>query len=189
MKFFLHYTLAGYCNTYILAPDCGGDALVIDPGLFDLPFLQLLESNGLYPRFILVTHAHDAHIFDIKSILKIYDSTLFAFSHSLQGFRTTTVREDKTLELGGFNIQVFETPGHSGDSVVYQWNKMLFTGDTLMAGSIGSTNDQFSKELLLSSIREKILPLGKEHYLFPGHGPPSMLSIERRTNLDLIAKS
>ncbi len=189
MKFFLHYTLAGYCNTYILAPDYGGDALVIDPGLFDLPFLELLEGNGLYPRYILITHAHDAHIFDIKSMLKIYDSTLFAFSHSVQGFPTTTVREDRTLELGGFNIQVIETPGHSGDSVVYRWDKMLFTGDTLMAGSIGTTNDAFSKELLLSSVREKILTLGEEHYLLPGHGPPSMLSIEKQTNPDLTGNS
>jgi hydroxyacylglutathione hydrolase len=189
MKFFLHYTVTGYCNTYILGPDDGGDALVIDPGLFDVPFLELMESNRLYPRYILVTHAHDAHIFDIKNMLKIYDSALFAFSHSLQGFPTTPVREDQVLDIGGFDVQVIETPGHSGDSVVYRWSRLLFTGDTLLAGSIGSTSDPFSKELLLSSIKEKLFPLETEHYLFPGHGPPSTLKVEKRTNPDLAAKT
>jgi len=186
MRFFCHYSLAGYCNTFLLGPDKGGDAILIDPGFLDTALLQLIERNSLYPRFILVSHAHDAHIHDIKSILKIYDSTLFAFSHSIQGFPTTAVRDGQKLDLGPFAVEVLETPGHSGDSVVYRCDRMLFTGDTLTAGSIGSTNDAFSRELLLSSIREKILGLKEDHYVFPGHGPPTTLDIERRTNPDLI---
>ena len=189
MKFFSHYTLTGYCNTYIVGPDHGGDALVVDPGLFDVPFLELMESQKLYPRYILVTHAHDAHIYDIKNILKIYDASLYAFSHSLQGFPTTPIREDQAIEIGEFEVQVMETPGHSGDSVIYRWNSLLFTGDTLLAGTIGSTNDPFSKELLLASVREKLLSLKTEHYIFPGHGPPTTLNVEKRTNPDLTAKT
>jgi glyoxylase-like metal-dependent hydrolase (beta-lactamase superfamily II) len=189
MRFFCHYSLAGYCNTFLLGPDGGGDAVLIDPGFLDTALLELIEKNSLYPRFILVSHAHDAHIHDIKSILKIYDATLFAFSHSIQGFPATAVRQGQELDLGSLGIEVLETPGHSGDSVVYRWHRMLFTGDTLTAGAIGRTNDAFSRELLLSSIREKILGLDEEHYIFPGHGPPTTLDIERRTNPDLVIET
>ena len=186
MKCFSHYSLSGYCNTFLIGPNDGGEAILIDPGFFDVTLLELIEKNSYNLKFILVTHAHDAHINDLKNILKVYDATIFSFSHSIQGFPSTIVREGQVLELGEYRFGVIETPGHSGDSVVYKLNNTLFTGDTLLAGAIGSTNDNFSRELLLSSIREKLFNLKDTHYIFPGHGPPSSLEIERRTNPNLI---
>ncbi len=186
MKFFTHYTHTGFCNTYLIGPEKKGDAILIDPGVFDTSLLNMIEGNGLYLRYILLTHAHDGHINGINTIMKIYETTIFYFGHSVLDLPTTRVREGEDLELGEFTISVLETPGHSGDSVVYKLDKFLFTSDTLLAGKIGYTQDEFSKGLLLSSINEKILPLDDEHFIFPGHGPPSKIGIERHLNPELL---
>jgi len=186
MRLYTHYTHTGFCNSYLIGPDGGGDAILVDPGVFDAHLLSLIEDSGLYLRYILVTHAHDGHVGGIRTIQKIYESLIFYYGHSVLNTPTTRVREGEDLELGEFRVQVLETPGHSGDAVVYKLDRLLFTGDTLLAGSIGSTPDDFSKGVLISSINEKILALDDEHFIFPGHGPPSKVGIERLLNPDLL---
>ena len=59
---------------------------------------------------------------------------------------------------------------------------MLFTGDLLSAGAIGTTRDGYARGLLLATVRRKLLPLGDEVLIFPGHGPPSKIGIEKLYN-------
>ncbi len=74
------------------------------------------------------------------------------------------------------------TPGHSNDSACFHIGRMLFTGDTLSAGGIGETSSGYERALLLSSINSKLLDLPGGVFVFPGHGPPSTLEVERRFN-------
>ncbi len=186
MVFFTHYSSTGFCNSYLIGSEGGGDAILVDPGLFDALLLKHIEENGLYLRYILVTHGHQGHINGIKTILKIYEPKIYYLGRSLHDKECIRVKEGVDLELGDFSVQVLETPGHSGDSVVYKVDKYLFTGDTLLSGAVGSTPDDFSRGLILSAINEKILPLDDEHFIFPGHGPPSKVGIERHLNPDLL---
>jgi glyoxylase-like metal-dependent hydrolase (beta-lactamase superfamily II) len=62
-------------------------------------------------------------------------------------------------------------------------DNLLFTGDTLFAGSIGRTDlPGGSFRDIMLSIQNKILPLGDHITIYPGHGPSSTISKERRTN-------
>lgn len=182
MKFFCYFSVTGFSNTYIIGPDQGGDAIVIDPGIFDVPFLNLVESNNLNIRYILITHSHDSHILGVKTMLKVYEADIYSNSQTIFDFPFHKIRNGEILKLGDFSFKVIETPGHSGDSVIYVLDKFLFTGDTLFSGSIGATPDGFSKELLISVIYENILSLEDEYFVFPGHGPPSKVGIERLLN-------
>jgi glyoxylase-like metal-dependent hydrolase (beta-lactamase superfamily II) len=182
MKFFFHYTFSGFSNSYLIGPDEGGDAILIDPGLFDVAMLKSVEENGFDLRYILITHAHDSHINGLKTILKIYSPVLFSANRRIQNQISEATHEGQTLKLGKFSINVLETPGHSPDSVTYRIGRHLFTGDTLYAGSVGICPDVASRALLISSIREKILVQGDDCTVFPGHGPPSTVGIERRMN-------
>ena len=55
MKLFYHFIATGFTNAYLLGPDEPGDAVLIDPGGFDVDLLSLIESHGYYIRSILIT--------------------------------------------------------------------------------------------------------------------------------------
>ncbi|MGA2766139.1 MAG: MBL fold metallo-hydrolase [Spirochaetia bacterium] len=182
MKFFSHFSSTGMSNSYLIGPDDGGDAILVDPGAFDAALLQAIEGNRLFVRWILVTHAHNSHVNGIRSLLKVYDAVIYANQPSVLDFPAEHVEEGNLLSLGDFRVRVIETPGHSMDSVSYLLDHMLFTGDLLSAGAIGTTRDGYARGLLLATIRRKLLPLGDEVLVFPGHGPPSKLGIEKLYN-------
>jgi glyoxylase-like metal-dependent hydrolase (beta-lactamase superfamily II) len=97
-------------------------------------------------------------------------------------FPAEALEENDSLSLCGFPIRVLATPGHSNDSLCFLIGRMLFSGDTLSAGGIGETASAYERALLLSSIRTKLLGLPRGVFLFPGHGPPSTLEVEKRFN-------
>ena len=182
MKFFSLFSRIGFSNTYLLGPDGGGDAVLIDPGVFDAQLLQAVEGNHLYVRSILVTHAHNAHINGIRSLLKVYKAVIYANQPSVLDVPARHIQEGEVLPLGEFRVRVIETPGHSIDSLSFLVGHMLFTGDALSAGGIGTTRDGYARGLLLETVRRKMLSLGDEVLLFPGHGPPSKIGIEKLYN-------
>ena len=182
MKFFSLFSRIGFSNTYLIGPDEGGDAFLIDPGAFDAALLQAVEGNRLYVRSILVTHAHNAHINGIRSLLKVYKAVIYANQPSVLDFPARHIQDGDQLALGALRARVIETPGHSIDSLSFLVGHMLFTGDILSAGGIGKTRDGYARGLLLETVRRKILPIGDEVLLFPGHGPPSKIGIEKLYN-------
>ena len=152
------------------------------PGVFDASLLQAVEGNRLYIRSILITHAHNAHINGIRSLLKVYAADIYANQPSVLDFPARHVQDGDVLTLGELTVTVIETPGHSIDSLCFRIDHIVFTGDTLSAGGKGATRDGYARGLLLESVREKILPLGDEVLLFPGHGPPTKVGIEKLYN-------
>ena len=185
MRFFCHFGLSTFSNAYLVAPDDDGEAVLIDPGVFDETILRIVEGNGLDVRHILVTHDHQAHTSGIGTVLKIYDAQVYAHEAAKLEWPTVGLKDGQGLALGGVEVSVIATPGHTPASVVYRVGRWLFTGDTLFAGSIGSTQDPLSHSLLLSSIKERLLPLDGDLMIFPGHGPPSKIAIERELNPEL----
>jgi hydroxyacylglutathione hydrolase len=182
VKLYSLFSSVGFSNTYLLGPDGGGDALLVDPGVFDAPLLQAVEGNRLYIRSILVTHAHNAHINALRSILKVYKADIYANQPSVLDAPARHVEDGDVLSLGEFEVRAIGTPGHSIDSLSFIVGHMLFTGDTLSAGGTGKTRDGYARGLLLDTVRRKLLPLGDEVLIFPGHGPPSKIGIEKLYN-------
>jgi glyoxylase-like metal-dependent hydrolase (beta-lactamase superfamily II) len=182
MRFFSLFSRVGFSNAYVIGPDAGGDAIVIDPGVFDASMLQAVEGNLLTVRSILVTHAHNAHVNGVRGLLKVYGAAIYASQPSILEAPAHRIADGDTLSLGDFSVRVLATPGHSMDSVCFLLDTMLFTGDTLTAGSIGRSKDGFSRALVLESVRRKLLSLGDEVLIFPGHGPPSKVGIEKLYN-------
>ena len=117
-----------------------------------------------------------------KRLLKIYEANVLAFDVESLEAPAQPISEAKPPDCGPFSFEVLETPGHSNDSLCFLTDGMLFTGDTLSAGSVGRTPTGYGRALLLSSIRKKILSLQEDVLIFPGHGPPTRLAIERRFN-------
>ncbi|MBA7472139.1 MAG: MBL fold metallo-hydrolase [Spirochaeta sp.] len=181
MRLFPHFSFLDFSNSYLIGPDNGGEAVLIDPGIFDAGLLRLIEDNNYYVRYVLVTHAHASHTRGLKTLLKIYNAKVFAFTTFIQDFAAVKVREGKRQPVGEYHFEIIETPGHSDDSLCFKLDQFLFTGDTLTAGSL-SKNPGYAKATLISTIKKKLLTLDDDTLIFPGHGPPSKIAIEREFN-------
>ena len=90
-----------------------------------------------------------------------------------------------TVTVGDLDLQVFHCPGHTPGHVVFfhAGQRLAWVGDVLFKGSIGRTDfPGGSREQLISSIRDKLFPLGDDVTFIPGHGPTSRFGEERKTN-------
>ncbi|MEU4568829.1 MBL fold metallo-hydrolase [Micromonospora sp. NPDC023956] len=101
-----------------------------------------------------------------------------------------------TLALAGLEIAVDHAPGHTGGSVLFRmpgtgspWEaeQICLSGDVLFAGSIGRTDlPGGSMPAMVTSLREKVLPLADDTVVLPGHGPATTIGRERVSNPYLI---
>ncbi len=186
MRCFINFSLIGFSNTYLIGPDKGGDAIIIDPGEMNIKLLNLIEENNFYLRHILVTHNHMPHISGIKTLLKIYDAVIYSASDQILTFPSKVISQGTFLNLSGTEVEVLEFAGHSEDSLVYKIGKMLFTGDTLCAGNLGQGENKESINLIRKSVSTKIKNMDDSILVFPGHGPPSTIKAEKDFNPELI---
>ena len=186
MKLYFHYCASGLSNCYVLGTyPPKNEAIIVDPGSMDLDLLKIIEDNNFNVLAILITHDHLDHTGGLTTIMKIYESKVYAVAPEIRGLAAIRIRDGDSIAAGPFNIEVFSVPGHSADSVIFKIDRLLFTGDTLNANLIGSTVSSFSKATLVSALRKKILSLPGDYTILPGHGPPSTLEAERRFNFDL----
>jgi len=191
-------------NCYLIACKKTKKAAVIDPGgeeEVDL-ILNLLQKNNFNLKYIINTHGHIDHIIG-NNLLKAKTEALLLIHRldadmlgdanknfsSFMGKEICSPHADKFLEegdeisLGTLNLIVIHTPGHTPGGISLVSNIIVFTGDTLFAGGIGRTDlPGGSYHNLIKSIKEKLLILGDDKIIYPGHGPNSTIGKERRTN-------
>jgi len=87
------------------------------------------------------------------------------------------------LTLGNMNIKVIHTPGHTPGGVSFLIGDVLFTGDTLFAGSIGRTDMLGGNfKTLIDSIKGKLMKLSDDIIVLPGHQGKSSIGNERENN-------
>ncbi len=193
-------------NCCIFFDEATRRAVVVDPGGDVERILAALKARDLTVEAIWLTHGHIDHAggaMDLKDALGVEivgphpaDAMLLerledqARMFGLPGrYRNCTpdrwLKDGDVLSLGDQSFEVIHAPGHAPGHVVF-FNRaagFLHAGDVLFAGSIGRTDlPGGDHETLLSTIREKILPLGDEVGFICGHGPGSRLGDERRSN-------
>ena len=95
------------------------------------------------------------------------------------------LNEGDTVTVGGLSFDVLHVPGHAPGHVVFVHapSEFALVGDTVFQGSVGRTDlPGGDHDLLIKGIKEKILPLGDDYTVLPGHGPATVLERERLTN-------
>jgi glyoxylase-like metal-dependent hydrolase (beta-lactamase superfamily II) len=191
MKLFVQYCSYGFSNCYILGAELPGSeqqnaAIIVDPGSMEKVTLDAIESNNLNLKAVLITHDHNHHVHGLRTLKRIYNAEIFAVNHSIMDHRTVMVKDGDKLVVGGFTIDVISIPGHSSDSVVYKIDNLLFTGDVLTAGLVGSTASTYGATTQMNKLRSRLMSLPGDYIVLPGHGPPSTMEAERRFNVDIF---
>jgi hydroxyacylglutathione hydrolase len=194
-------------NTYIAKRDGQNECLVFDPGLEPELIFEHLDRDSIKPAAIVVTHGHSDHIGgnaalkgrwpDVPLVIgrgdapKLTDPWLNLSAN--YGFEVVSPPADILLDEGqiyraaGFELEVLEIPGHSSGHVVYVWKGakpwIVFGGDVLFAGSIGRTDfPDGSFEDLAAGIHGKLFTLPDDTVVLPGHGEPTTIGDEKRSN-------
>jgi hydroxyacylglutathione hydrolase len=124
MRLFYHFSVDNFSNTYLLGPREGGDALIIDPGIFDETLLNMIEDNNYDLKYILVTRASNAHLRGLSTIKKIYDAQIYAGIPQIKSFNINVLQPDSTIELGELQVEVLPFKELSQDSLIYKIGTM-----------------------------------------------------------------
>ena len=187
-------------NCYIFRREGGYRCGIVDPGDQGEQVARWLVDKGLEAQAVLLTHGHFDHILGIPGLREEWPD-LPVYCHpadwgegdaaSLFGQRFPTVRsfgditpyqEGDVVEMDGIKIEVLETPGHTPGSVTLRAEDVLFTGDTLFAGSMGRTDFEGGDGEAMAASLRRLARLEGDYQVLPGHEGRTTLERERQTN-------
>ncbi len=202
-------------NGFVVGCETTRKAVLIDPGDEVDDLLAFIAREKLQVVAILLTHAHVDHVSGVarakralhvpvhlhRDDLFLYEQAVAhgrLFGLSVEAPPPVDVFYDGTgpISVGDLDVFVHHTPGHCPGGVCLQIGKRgergldLFVGDTLFAGSIGRTDlPGGDHATLIRSIQHVLFSFGDEARVYPGHGGPTTIGEERRTNPFLTAHS
>ena len=191
------------CNMSIIADPNSLEAVLVDPGGDPDDIIHIISTRGFKVVQIVITHAHFDHILacnELESFTKapIYynpgDRQLW-LSLGLQCMfvgipnasrikpPTNTLAHGDDLKVR--NGKVLHTPGHTQGSLCFYFeqDKLICTGDTLFAGSIGRTDlPGGNPAQILQSLKEIVMVLPEDTRVIPGHGEETTIGKEKIQN-------
>lgn len=193
-------------NAYLVGDTETGDCVLIDPVDDADALLGAVKQAGWTLRLMLATHGHFDHVLASKPIqdatgvpfyIHAADQLLldrlpetglrFTGQRFIEAGKPTRYLIDapEVIEVGGIRLHTLFTPGHAPGHVAFHWpeQKLVFSGDALFRGSIGRTDlPGGDYDTLMRSIFDKLLTLGDDTDVLPGHGGQTTIGHERRTN-------
>jgi len=192
-------------NTYIVADDNTGEAVVIDPADDGAQISGEITKQNWHLAGIWLTHAHFDHLggaaelADLSSppppvALHPDDIPLWRIEGGAAFFGmkidpgpepTIELKNGQELHIGEYKFQVLHAPGHTRGHVMF-YNRdeaILFCGDVIFQGSIGRTDLPGGDfDTLIDSIRRQVMALPDDTRLLSGHGPQTTVGQERIYN-------
>jgi hydroxyacylglutathione hydrolase len=192
-------------NCSILVAEATGRAAIVDPGGEVARIRAAIDELKVTPEKILLTHGHIDHAggaAELAEALSIptegpHGADRFLLDRlaesgarfGMADARPVTpgrwLKQGDTIEFGGLTLDVLQVPGHTPGHVVFVHapSKLAIVGDTLFAGAVGRTDMPYGDHAeLIRGIKMKLLPLGDEFAILPGHGRASTLGRERQSN-------
>ncbi len=190
-------------NCYILTDEETNEAAIIDPADEAETLADALREEGVSLRYILLTHGHRDHTLAVPRLHELFPDAA-VYIHALDkgtvgmygfpldeklGGELNFYDEGDELTLGSLTLRVLHTPGHTGGSVclscVQGERRVLFTGDTLFAGSMGRIDLPGAQPERMPDSLARLARLDGDYTVLPGHGETSTLARERQYNLYL----
>eukprot|EP01028_Stygiella_incarcerata_P009821 TRINITY_DN4806_c0_g1_i3.p1 TRINITY_DN4806_c0_g1~~TRINITY_DN4806_c0_g1_i3.p1 ORF type:complete len:235 (+),score=65.92 TRINITY_DN4806_c0_g1_i3:48-752(+) len=192
-------------NCYIVFREGAKKCLLVDPGGGEKELKAEMKKCGVSPDAILLTHSHGDHIMGVSPLKKEFPdieiacheecskrmvdprrnlSLLFGLPFAAPP-ATRFLKDNEIYEKNGVTLKCLHCPGHSPGSLVFlaEEDGVCFSGDVLFHLGVGRTDfPEGSSELLMKSIRERLLVLPDETIVYSGHGPKTKIGVEKRSN-------
>ena len=190
-------------NCYVLKDKATGKGAVIDPGGHVERIMSLINDMKADIAEIIITHGHFDHIgaldelrnavgcgasiheLDAEMLLKSRKNlSIFMGTDAIFRPAERLLKDGDVIRFGESFLKVIHTPGHTAGGIcLYDEDKVLFSGDTLFAGSVGRSDfpggDHYQ---LIESVVKALAEVKDETVVYPGHGPETGMGYERKTN-------
>jgi glyoxylase-like metal-dependent hydrolase (beta-lactamase superfamily II) len=175
-------------NTYVVADELAGHAVMIDAGGPVAPLLSFLRRGPFELTHVLLTHHHHDHVAELDRVLERHPGAqvlIHPLERELFAGATGTMEPGVTIQTGALEIEPLHTPGHTAGMVSLLINGSdVFTGDTLFKGSVGGVRapGHTTYADLKSSIMDTLLKLPPATRIHPGHTDPTTVADELEHN-------
>ncbi len=186
-------------NVYLVIDEASKQAAVIDAGLGSKDILAKAESLGVKVTIILNTHGHPDHTADDAPLkaatgakLAIFEVDAYRLDRNAKESRwflpapppavapDILLKEGTTVQVGSIKLETIHTPGHTEGSCCFydEADGILFSGDTLFAGSCGRTDTLGASPAKMKASLQRLAQLPPETRVLPGHGPSTTIGQE-----------
>ena len=174
-------------NTYLVADEEGGTAVMIDAGGPVGPLLQAIDDRDLTLSHVLLTHHHFDHVSELDQVLARHPDAevlIHPGERDQVDGATGTIEPGDTVQAGGLSIEAIHTPGHTNGMLSFLVDGNVFTGDTLFKNSVGGVRapGHTTYADLKESIMDRLMGLPPETAIHPGHTEPTTVADEWEGN-------
>lgn len=167
-----------YVNAFLAFDKRSRSAFLVDCGAFDENIKQFILDHKLNLNFLLITHSHYDHVDGIKDFKKAFQVPIYSATNDYDH----KVSEGDTIPFANTQIEVYATPGHTADGVSFYIDGAVFVGDAIFAGAVGGTSSRPAFEEETRHVRNKIFTLPDDTVIYPGHGAPTLVGVEKIYN-------
>jgi glyoxylase-like metal-dependent hydrolase (beta-lactamase superfamily II) len=182
-------------NCYIANCTKTKEAIIIDPGLDypaeAQPIFNYIDKERLKIKCIVNTHGHSDHVtgdgvmqkkYQVPICIHEIDASFLELIEQHDPSKDVLLKDGDSVKFGDECLKVMHTPGHTMGSICLVGDKVMFSGDTLFAGSIGRTDFAESSPRDMEVTLKKLMGLPDGLLVFAGHGGASLMGREKRSN-------
>ncbi|MCH8063457.1 MAG: MBL fold metallo-hydrolase [Chloroflexi bacterium] len=176
-------------NAYLLVCPQTNESIVIDTPKDPGALISAAKATDV--KAILITHNHFDHIEGFEEVASALGSPTAIGEQDASALPTTpsfVLKDGDEVKAGTITLKALFTPGHTAGSTCLLVGNKLFTGDTLFPGGPGKTRAPENLQQIIGSITSKLLTLGDDVSIYPGHGDDGDMKTSKEEYAAFAAK-